>query len=182
MPQPQRKRYVPQSQSYKAIGPDDVWACDITADEDENGRRLEWFAAVDEFTRECVLLDVSRVWHSPQIVASLDAVVKRFRAPATLRTDNNTLWRSATVREWLTGKGIGPRMIRRGSPWENGHIESFFGRLRNELLVRVEFTSVRDAQFQASRWREEYNLVRPHGALGYVPPASFRQSYFIGEV
>ena len=173
--QPIRKRKAAKKPVKKvaASRENEVWACDTTTDHDERGRPLVWLAAIDEFSRHCRVLSVHRNVQGSTLVNEFDMAFRSHALPSRLRCDNNRLWHSSIWRKWLAKSSTSIRFIERGCPWQNGHIESFFGRLRNELLQSTEFTTLNDARTQAAIWLSYYNSERPHGSLGMVPPDTF---------
>jgi transposase InsO family protein len=150
-----------------------VWAWDFVHDRTADGRPLKWLSVVDEFTRECVALEVRRGMTAKAVVEVLAGLVRERGAPAHIRSDNGPEFIAEAIRGWLARAGVGPLYIEPGSPWENGYAESFNGRLRDELLDREEFGSLLEAQVLGREWRHGYNHERPHSALGYRTPAAF---------
>jgi putative transposase len=150
-----------------------VWAWDFIHDRTADGRPLKWLSVVDEFTRECVALEVRRGMTAPAVVEVLAGLVRERGAPGHIRSDNGPEFIAKAIREWLGRAGIGALYIEPGSPWENGYAESFHSRLRDELLEREEFTTLLEAQVLGRDWRREYDHERPHSALGYQTPAAF---------
>ena len=126
---------------------------------------------VDEYTRECLTIDVARQYRSQQVLARLAELFVERGAPTYLRSDNGSEFTATAVREWLEGVGVKTLFIAPGSPWENGYVESFNGKLRDELLDGEIFYTLREAQVIVERWRREYNTFRPHSSLAYRPPA-----------
>ncbi len=126
---------------------------------------------VDEYTRECLTVDVARQYRSEQVLDRLAELFLERGAPIYLRSDNGSEFTATAVREWLKRVGVKTLFIEPGSPWENGYIESFNGKLRDELLNGEIFYTLREAQVIIEGWRREYNTVRPHSSLGYRPPA-----------
>ncbi len=126
---------------------------------------------VDEYTRECLAIDVARQYRSEQVLDRLAELFVERGAPAYLRSDNGGEFTANAVREWLEQVGVKTLFIEPGSPWENGYVESFNGKLRDELLNGEIFYTLREAQVIIERWRREYNTFRPHSSLGYRPPA-----------
>ena len=126
---------------------------------------------VDEYTRECLTIDVARRYRSEQVLDRLADLFVERGAPTYLRSDNGSEFTATAVREWLEGVGVKTLFIEPGSPWENGYIESFNGKLRDELLNGEIFYTLREAQVIIESWRREYNTFRPHSSLGYRPPA-----------
>jgi putative transposase len=152
---------------------DDVWAWDFIHDRTEDGRALKWLSVVDEYTRECLLLEVRRSLTAEGVIGLLTGLVKRRGWPGHVRSDNGPEFIAAAIRRWLGAAGVGPLYIAPGSPWENGYAESFHSRLRDELLNAELFTSEREAQMLAREWQRAYNHDRPHSALAYQTPAEF---------
>jgi len=155
---------------------DHVWAWDFIHDRTQDGRPLKWLVLVDEFTRECLALEVGRGMTAQAAVAVLARVVAERGAPGHLRSDNGPELIAKALRSWLAEAGIGTLYIEPGAPWENGYAESFNSRLRDELLESEEFTSLLEARVLGKQWKEQYNTVRPHSALGYRTPAAFAAS------
>ena len=126
---------------------------------------------IDEHTRECLAIDVSRKLKSSDVLDRLGELFVRRGIPAYIRSDNGPEFTAKCVRQWLGRVGVKTLFIQPGSPWENGYCESFNGRLRDELLAREQFTTLLEAQVLIERWRRHYNTVRPHSSLGYRAPA-----------
>lgn len=154
----------------------DVWAWDFIHDRDERGRPLKWLSLVDEYTRECLLLEVERSIKAVDAVALISEVILIRGVPGHLRSDNGPEFIAAALREYLALTGIGTLYIERGSPWENGYAESFHSRLRDELLDAEVFAGLVDAKALASSWKNAYNHRRPHSSLGYQTPAAYAAS------
>jgi transposase InsO family protein len=150
---------------------DHVWAYDFVQDATHDGKRLRLLTIVDEYTRECLAIDVGRSLTSESVLERLAYLFVYRGVPAYIRSDNGSEFTARAVREWLDKIGVQTLYIEPGSPWENGYIESFNGKLQDELLKREVFYTLREAQVLIERWREHYNHVRPHSALGYRPPA-----------
>jgi transposase InsO family protein len=126
---------------------------------------------VDEFSRECLRIHVDRKVKAPDVIFELSELFVERGVPEYLRSDNGPEFVSAYVREWLRRVGAKTLFIEPGSPWENGYIESFNGKLRDELLNGEVFDTVTEARVLTERWRRHYNTMRPHSSLGYRPPA-----------
>ena len=126
---------------------------------------------VDEYTRECLAIRVARRLTSEDVLQQLTELFVARGTPACLLSDNGPELTATAVRKWLARVGVTPLFIGPGSPWENGYIESFNGKLRDELLDRELFYTLAEAHILQERWRQEYNHLRPHSALGYRPPA-----------
>jgi transposase InsO family protein len=154
--------------------PDHVWCYDFCFDQTMDGRRLKLLCVEDEFTRECLLIRVERSIPAEAVVASLAQLVQgRGVAPAHLRSDNGGEFVAGAVRQWLADAGVATLYIEPASPWQNGFVESFHGRLRDELLDREAFGSLAEAKLVVEDWRRSYNERRPHSSLGYQSPAAF---------
>ncbi len=151
----------------------DVWTCDFIHDRTAGGRPLKWLTLVDEYTRECLVLHASGSLSGVEVRRILARVIGRRGAPTRIRSDNGSEFICAALVDWLPGVGAKSIPVAAGSSWENGYIESFHSRLRDELLERVEFEDVADARAKASWYRREYNAVRPHSSLGYATPNEF---------
>ena len=121
--------------------------------------------------RECLAIDVSRKLTSEDVLERLSDLFVRKGVPDHTRSDNGSEFTTTRVREWLGRVGVKTLSIEPGSPWENGSIESFNGKLRDELLARGVFDTLLEAKVPIRRWRKAYNTVRPHSSLGYRPPA-----------
>lgn len=152
---------------------DHVWAIDFIHDTDARGGALKWLSIVDEFTRECLALEVNRSMTAGGVADVLIGLFTTRGIPDHIRSDNGPEFIATTLRRLADVTGVENVYIAPGSPWENGYAESFHGRLRDELLNAEVFTDVRDARALASSWKNEYNHHRPHSSLGYVPPAVF---------
>lgn len=148
-----------------------VWAYDFVAIRTQDGRPLRLLTIVDEYTRECLAITVARHLRADDVLHHLAELFVQRGAPAHIRSDNGPEFTANAVRSWLARVGVQTLYIEPGSPWENGYIESFNGKLRDELLNGELFYTLWEAQVVIERWRQAYNQVRPHSALGYRPPA-----------
>jgi putative transposase len=154
--------------------PDHVWALDYQFDQTEDGRRLKLLNVVDEHTREALTITVDRRIDADATVAALDRlVVERGRPPRFVRMDNGPELTANALRDWCRFNQAGTSYIEPGSPWQNPSVESFGGRLRDELLAVEAFSTLLEAQVLVEDWRIEYNTVRPHSALGYLTPTDY---------
>ena len=126
---------------------------------------------IDEFTRECLAIEVDRRLNSSNVLDVLSQLFVKNGAPEHIRSDNGSEFIAKRVRTWLGKQQVKTLYIEPGSPWENGYIESFNGKLRDELLEREIFDTLFEAQVLIERWRIDYNTIRPHSSLGYRPPA-----------
>jgi putative transposase len=154
----------------------DVWTCDFIHDRTAKGAPLKWLTLVDEYTRECLALHAADSLTGPDVRRIVARVIGRRGAPKRIRSDNGSEFICAALTNWLTGVGAQPIPVAAGSPWENGYIESFHSRLRDEFLDRTEFENVPDARAKAAWHRREYNTVRPHSSLEYKTPKEFSMS------
>jgi len=150
---------------------DHVWSYDFMTARTSDGRAFRILAILDEYTRECLAILVARQISSNDVIDQLFHLFVFRGTPAHIRSDNGPEFTAKAVRGWLTHLGVKTLFIEPGSPWENGYIESFNGKLRDELLNREIFTTLIEAKILIEQWRREYNQVRPHSALGYRPPA-----------
>jgi len=150
---------------------DHVWSYDFIHDRTRDGRGIKIMTVIDEFSRECLAIRADRCLTSEDVLEVLDDLFIRRGVPEHLRSDNGTEFTAQKVRDWLDTLEVKPLYIEPGSPWENGYVESFHGKLRDELLNGELFDTLWEAQVLLKRWRHEYNTVRPHSALGYRPPA-----------
>ena len=126
---------------------------------------------IDEFTHECLAIRVARKLKAIDVIDVLSDLFILRGIPGHIRSDNGPEFVARVVREWITALGAKPAFIEPGSPWENGCVESFNARLRDELLNGEIFYTLREAQIVIESWRRHFNTIRPHGSLGYKPPA-----------
>jgi transposase InsO family protein len=155
---------------------DHVWAWDFLHDRTTDGGALKWFTLVDEYTRECLALEVRRGMRAKAVAEVLAEVVRQRGVPAHIRSDNGPEFIAKAIRAWMAGAGLETLYIEPGAPWENGYAESFNSKVRDELLNAEEFASLLEARVLGKEWKHEYNHVRPHSALGYRTPAEFGAS------
>jgi putative transposase len=148
-----------------------VWAYDLAEDRTRDGRRFRMLCVVDEFTREALAIRVARRLSSADVIDTLADLFILRGIPAHVRSDRGPEFVAAAVEGWITGVGAATAYIEKGSPWENGYVESFNARLRDELLDGEVFHTVAEARVLVERWRRHYNGARPHSSLGYRPPA-----------
>jgi len=152
---------------------DHVWTWDFLHDRTSDGRPLKWLTLIDEYTRECLALEVDRGMTAKAVKTVLAGVVQQRGAPVHIRSDNGSEFIASAIRTWMATAGLETLYIAPGAPWENGYAESFNSKVRDELLNAEEFGSVLEAKVLAKEWRHEYNHVRPHSSLGYRTPAEF---------
>lgn len=150
---------------------DHVWAYDFVEDRTRDGRKLRLLNVVDEFTRECLAIRVGRRLKAADVIDVLADLFILRGVPGYIRSDNGPEFVATAVRAWINGVGAKTAFIEPGSPWENGYVESFNGKLRDELLNAEVFHTLAEAKILIEQWRRHYNTTRPHSALGYRPPA-----------
>lgn len=158
---------------YQAEAKNQVWSWDFIFDRTENGSALKWLSIVDEYTRECLALEVGRSITGADVIDVLIGLSHQRGLPEFIRSDNGPEFIAKSVRQWIEMAGGRTLYVEPGSPWENGFVESFHGRLRDELLDAELFGNVAEARVLSDQWRREYNQERPHSALGYATPAEF---------
>ncbi len=151
--------------------PNHVWAYDFVEDRTRDGRKFRMLNVVDEFTRECLAIRVARRLGAAEVIDVLADLFITRGTPGHIRSDNGPEFAAVAVRGWITGVQASTAYIEPGSPWENGYVESFNGKLRDELLSAEVFNTLAEARVLIEQWRRHYNTVRPHSALGYRPPA-----------
>ena len=150
---------------------DHVWSYDFVIARTSDGRAFRILTILDEYTRECLDIVVDRRINSQDVIDHLFNLLVFRGIPEHIRSDNGPEFTAKAIRNWLSRLGVKTLYIEPGSPWENGYIESFNGKLRDELLNREIFTTLLEARVLIEEWRREYNQVRPHSALRYKPPA-----------
>ena len=148
-----------------------VWAYDFVHDRTRDGRKFRMLTVIDEFTRECLAIEVERRLNSQSVLAVLADLMVTRGVPGYIRSDNGPEFVAKAVREWVSRVGAKTLFIEPGSPWENGYNESFNGKLRDELLNGEIFYTLKEAQILIEQWRIHYNTIRPHSSLNYRPPA-----------
>jgi len=148
-----------------------VWSYDFVMDRTHDGKAFRILNVIDEFTRECLAIRVARSLTSEDVQECLTELFCSRGVPVHLRSDNGSEFTNHKIRTWLSELGAKTLFIEPGSPWENGYIESFNGKMRDELLNREIFYTLEEARIILQQWRKVYNQIRPHSALGYRPPA-----------
>lgn len=154
-------------------GPNQRWSLDFVADAFTDGRRFRVFTVVDDFTRECLALVADTSLSGVRVARELDAIIASRGKPCTVVSDNGTELTSMAMLRWGQEQQIEWHYIAPGKPQQNAFIESFNGRLRDECLNETLFTSLAHARAELANWKEDYNSVRPHSAIGYLPPAVY---------
>jgi putative transposase len=172
--QPKRRRLWLGDGSCVRLRPaytDHVWSYDFVHDRTSDGRAFRMLTLIDEYSRECLAIDVARKLTSEDVLERLSDLFVRRGVPDHIRSDNGPEFTAKKVTEWLERVNVKTLFIEPGSPWENGYNESFNGTLRYELLDVELFDTLLEAKVLIGRWRIEYNTIRPHSSLGYRPPA-----------
>jgi putative transposase len=158
---------------HRATRRNQVWSYDFLADRTEDGRPLKRLVVIDEFTRECLAIEVGRTFTSRDVMLTLQYLLAVRGTPQHVRSDNGPEFIAREIQRWLKQAAVGTLYIQKASPWENGYVESFNGKLRDELLDRELFLSVAEARYVLDEWRLEYNHRRPHSGLDWQTPAAF---------
>ena len=150
-----------------------VWSYDFVTERLEDGKKVKLLVVIDEFTRECLALDAGKHFKGADVVEVLRYLFAVRGFPEHIRSDNGPEFISRAVQKWLKASGVETLYIAPGSPWENGYVESFNSKLRDELLNRELFLHIDELRYVADRWRMDYNHYRPHSSLDYMAPAAF---------
>ena len=154
-----------------------VWAYDFVFDATASGQQIKCLTIVDEYTRECLAIDVAGSIRSRRVIEVLSRLISTQGAPLFLRSDNGPEFVSRAILEWTAEAGIGTALIDPGKPWQNGTDESFNGRFRDECLSTEWFRSREEARVVIEAWPRHYNAVRPHSSLSYLTPLEFNQQH-----
>jgi putative transposase len=173
---PRKRIATSRPRPFPAGGVNQVWAYDFVYDACANGQQLKCLTVIDEYTRECLAIDVAGSIRSGRVIEVLSQLVSVHGAPRYLRSDNGPEFVSRAVLRWLTETGIDTAHIDPGKPWQNGSNESFNGKFRDECLSMQWFKNRTDAKILIENFRREYNEVRPHSSLGQLTPTQFKQS------
>jgi putative transposase len=154
---------------------DHVWSYDLVSAATHDGRTIQLLTLIKEYTRECLAIRVARRLGSQEVIEALAEEMLVRGIPEYLRSANAPEFVAWELRKWLARLGTGTQYVEKGSPWKNGHCESFDGKLRDECLNGEIFYSPKEAQIVIEQWRVEYKRQRPHSALGYRPsvPAAY---------
>jgi transposase InsO family protein len=167
-----RPRTVRQDdRPHRATGRNHVWTYDILYDRLANGRQFKTLSILDEFTRECLAIHVAASVRAADVITVLGRTMQHHGQPQFIRSDNGSEFTATPVMQWLHDQHVGPSFIAPGHPWQNGFVESFHGKFRDECLNREWFTTSQEATIVIECWRQDYNTQRPHSALGYKTPA-----------
>lgn len=174
---PRRRIATGRPRPLPAAGPNFVWAYDFVFDACANGQQIKCLTIVDEFTRECLAIDVAGSIRSRRVIELLTQLISTHGPPRYLRSDNGPEFVSRAILEWLADAAIETALIDPGKPWQNGADESFNGKLRDECLSLEWFRSRAEARVVIENWRRHYNAVRPHSSLAYLTPHEFKQQH-----
>ena len=172
---PRRRVASSRPRPLPARGMNEVWAYDFVFDRCANGQQLKCLTVIDEYTRECLAIDVAGNLRSQRVIEVLSQLVSVHGAPRHLRSDNGPEFVSCAVLKWLTDERIDTAHIEPGKPWQNGANESFNGKFRDECLSMQWFKNRIDAKILIEGYRHEYNEVRPHSSLGQLTPAEYKR-------
>jgi len=171
--QPKRRRLWLNDGSTIRLRPmykNHVWSYDFLADRTNDGRGMRMLNIMDEYTRECLAIHIDRQIDSTEVLYKLSELFIRHGIPDYIRSDNGSEFTAESIRSWLERLGVKTAFIEPGSPWENGYIESFNGKLRDELLNGEIFDTILEARIITEQWRQHYNKIRPHSSLNFRPP------------
>ena len=171
--QPKRKRLWLNDGSCIRLKPEyknHVWSYDFVFERTSDGKAMRMLNIIDEYTRECLAIHVERQIKSSEVLYKLSELFITHGVPDYIRSDNGSEFTTIVLRKWLRRIGVKTAYIEPGSPWENGYIESFNGKLRDELLNGEIFDTILEAKVLTERWRQEYNKIRPHSSLNFLPP------------
>jgi putative transposase len=174
LPRPRRRGKSTGTIPTRAERLNQVWSWDFVADRTDNGGRLRILSLIDEHSRECLALHVARKLTAHDLVVVMERLVAERGAPDHIRSDNGSEFIARILQQWLAQRGIKTLYIEPGNPWQNGHVESFNGSLRDECLDREVMLSVAEARVLIEDYRRHYNEERPHGGIGYRTPAQAR--------
>ena len=166
-----RKIHTGQTRTFAARGPNQVWAYDFVHDTCANGQAIKALTVVDEWTRECLAIEVASSLTAERVIAVLERLFAQYGTPQILRSDNGPEFIARALKIWALLKHSDTATIEPGKPWQNGSVESFNGTFRRECLNAEYFAHLREAKIVIEQWRWQYNTQRPHSSLGYRRPA-----------
>ena len=153
-----------------------VWAYDFVFDACANGQQVKCLTVIDEYTRECLTIDVAGSIRSGRVIEVLSQLISLHGAPRILRSDNGPEFVSKALLRWAGNLNLDMALIDPGKPWQNGTTESFNGKFRDECLSMEWFRNRIEAKVVIEQWRRHYNEIRPHSSLGNQTPAAFKKS------
>ncbi len=161
----------------QATRPNHVWAYDFVHDTCANGQKLKVLTVIDEWTRECLAVEVDGRINARRVIQVVQRLITQYGAPTFIRSDNGPEFVAQAVKTWLAVSGIQTAYIEAGKPWQNGRNESFNGKLRDECLNVEWFRHRLEARVVIEQWRQQYNEHRPHSSLKYRTPTEVRANY-----
>ena len=171
---PRRRVAARSDRPRSPVSRNHVWAYDFVFDACANGQQLKCLTIIDEYTRECLAIDVAGSIRSRRVIDVLARLITVHGAPRYLRSDNGPEFVSRAILDWIVTSGINTATSDPGKPWQNGTDESCNGKLRDECLSMEWFRSREEAKVVIETWRRHYNAVRPHSSLGYQTPNEFK--------
>ena len=174
---PRRRIATGRPRPLPATNANFVWAYDFVFDATAQGQQIKCLTVVDEFTHECLAIDVAGSIRSKRVIEVLSRLISTHGTPLFLRSDNGPEFVSRAILEWIAESGIATALIDPGKPWQNGTNESFNGRLRDECLSVEWFRSRAEAKVVIEAWRLHFNAIRPHSSLNYLTPLEFKQQH-----
>ena len=172
-----KRKVTVRGERVRAQKPNQVWSYDFVHDRLENGAGLKMLTVLDECTRECLGILVDRSITAAGVIGFLEVLMLKRGQPEHVRSDNGPEFVADALKGWLDRAGVKTEYIEPGSPWENGHVESFHGKLRAGCLNREVFGNLLEAKVLVEEWRRQYNERRPHSALGYKTPRAFARQF-----
>jgi len=172
-----RRVGVSTAERLKAERPRHVWSWDFVEDQTENGSRFRILTLIDEYTRECLATHAAWSIRAVDVITVVEAAIERYGVPEHIRSDNGPEFIAYAIQDWLAHQQVKTLYITPGSPWENGHIESFHDKFRDECLNRELFGSLLEARVIVESWRMEYNEKRPHSSLKYLTPSEYGRGH-----
>ena len=161
---------------HRAMRRNHVWSYDFVIDCTEDGRQLKLLVVIDEFTRECLAVEAARSFTARDVKLTLQYLFAVRGTPQHIRSDNGPEFVAKEIQRWLSQASVRTLYIKKASPWENGYVESFNGKLRDELLDRELFLGLDEARYVLDEWRNDYNHRRPHSGIGWQTPAAYAAS------
>ena len=159
------------------MGANELWAYDFVYDACANGQQIKCLTVVDEYTRECLAIDVAGSIRSGRVIEVLSRLISERGAPLSLRSDNGPEFVSKALLKWAARESLDLALIEPGKPWQNGLNESFNGKFRDECLSMEWFRCRAEARVVIEEWRRHYNSVRPHSSLNNMTPEHFCRQY-----
>jgi putative transposase len=177
LPRKRTKKKVPATgwvRPHEATRSNEIWAMDFIFDKTKHGGQLKFLTVLDEGCRECLEIRAETRMTGRDVLETLDELIQEYGKPRFIRSDNGSEFIAKELQEWLKGNGVEPAYIEPGKPWQNGYIESFNGKFRDECLSQELFLSKMEAQVVVDWWRQVYNWERPHRSLKGMPPAKAR--------